>query len=498
MPRRVIYAGLIHETHTFLDSATTRADFTIALGPDILGRAGDGSVVDGFLEVAREMGWEIVPTLVMTAMPSGTVEDDVFEFFWTEFAGRAGAALREGVDAVFLSLHGAMATRSFPDVEGELLARIRALPGGGGVRLFGTLDLHANASARMTGLAQALVAFAENPHTDARATSVRAARLLQRSLETGVVPRMRWRGAPIVWPPTGTGTADEPMRSLERLARRIEAEDAQVWAVNVLAGYSFADTPDTGVSFSLVTDGSGPDQERHLDALARLAWELRREGDVSYPSADDVLANLGPARDGPVILVEPSDNIGGGAPGDGTGLLRALLRRDAVDALVVLDDPESVRRLAGARPGDVVALAVGGRGWAGDPGPVPLAATLVSQSDGRFELEDLHSHLAASVGRRIDMGPTAVVRCRGLTLLLTSRKTPPFDLGQLRSQGIEPTRLAIIGVKAAVGHRQAYDPIAGASWFVDTPGPCRSDLSGLPFRRLRRPIHPLDPSASLP
>jgi microcystin degradation protein MlrC len=94
------------------------------------------------------------------------------------------------------------------------------------------------------------------------------------------------------------------------------------------------------------------------------------------------------------------------------------------------------------------------------------------------------------------MGPSAVVRVgEGITVLLTSRKTPPFDLGQLRSQGIVPEELALIGVKAAVAHRRAYDPIAAKSYTVTTPGPCTSDLTRLPYRRIRRPVFPLDPAS---
>jgi microcystin degradation protein MlrC len=95
-------------------------------------------------------------------------------------------------------------------------------------------------------------------------------------------------------------------------------------------------------------------------------------------------------------------------------------------------------------------------------------------------------------GTRIDMGRSAVVRHAGVTVLLTSRKTPPFDLGQLRSQGIVPERQRVIAVKAAVAHRRAYEPIAAASYTVDTPGPCTSNLRSLPYRRIRRPVYPLD------
>jgi microcystin degradation protein MlrC len=50
-------------------------------------------------------------------------------------------------------------------------------------------------------------------------------------------------------------------------------------------------------------------------------------------------------------------------------------------------------------------------------------------------------------------------------------------------------------VKAAVAHRRAYDPIAARMLWVDTPGPCTSNLRALPYRKVRRPVFPLDPEA---
>ena len=200
-------------------------------------------------------------------------------------------------------------------------------------------------------------------------------------------------------------------------------------------------------------------------------------------------------RGGPVVIVEPADNIGGGAPGDCTAVLRAFLRRGSTHAAVVIADAAAVagaRR--DARPGE---QGDASRSAARAAGSIPARSRSTRsssrRSDGRFTLEDRQSHLAASQGVHIDMGPCATVRAGGIRILLTSRKTPPFDLGQLRSQGIVPEELSFIGVKAAVAHRRAYDRIAGASYTVTTPGPCTSDLTRLPYRRIRRPIFPLDP-----
>jgi microcystin degradation protein MlrC len=117
---------------------------------------------------------------------------------------------------------------------------------------------------------------------------------------------------------------------------------------------------------------------------------------------------------------------------------------------------------------------------------------LISRSNGEFELEDKNSHLVGSLGKIIQMGPSAVVRHRGLTILLNSKKLPPFDLGQWRSQGINPEELSMVGVKAAVGHRVAWGKIASGEFTVNTSGPCTSDITRLPYTKLRRPVFPLD------
>lgn len=137
-------------------------------------------------------------------------------------------------------------------------------------------------------------------------------------------------------------------------------------------------------------------------------------------------------------------------------------------------------------------LSIGGKGSRMDPGPVQIEVEVVSSGDGLFELEDPQSHLASMSGNRFDMGACAVVKHKDMTILLTSVKTPPFDLGQWRSQGIDPEGFSVIGVKAAVAHRRAYEPIAARLLSVNTAGPCSSDLSALPFGKVTRPVFPLD------
>jgi microcystin degradation protein MlrC len=491
---RIFVAGFFHETHTFVDGRTSLDDFDRRHGDDLLARRGDASTIDGFLEVAEESGWDLAASVEYVALPSAMIDHAVFERFWRELETDLRQALDDGpLDGIWLGLHGAAVTDECDDLEGELLRRLRDVPSAEKLPVFGVFDLHATFTAAMAANANGLVCYRENPHTDARESAVRSARLLARCLDEGAAPRMKLRGTPLIWPPTGTGTADSPMKELEARAREIEREDPAVWAVNVVAGFSFSDVHDAGVSFSLVTTEDDASAEAHLEDLVQLALSVRESGLPREWDLDAALKLAGNAA-GPNIIVEPADNIGGGAPGDCTAVLRGLLRHGIANSAVVIADAEAVAQLQGASPGETRRLRIGGKGSVLDEGPLEVSATLVRQGPGLFHLEDLNSHLAAAQGATFDMGPCVVVLAdETVTVLLTSRKTPPFDLGQLRSQGIEPEKLSVIGVKAAVAHRRAYDGIAAASYTVSTRGPCSSNLRTLPYRKLRRPIYPLDP-----
>lgn len=490
MTYRILFAGLVHETHSFVDGITPLAEFTIERGDQLLAHRGNGSAMDGFLEVADAEGWQVVPVSNFVGMASGLIDHAVFELFWSELEASLVAALRDGIDGIWMNLHGAMVTTASMDPEGELLARIRALPGAANLPLFASFDLHANFTPLMAQHASGLVSYRENPHIDARDTAVLAAKLLARSLNTGVLPSMSVRNAPIMWPPTGTGTADRPMRDLEALARQLEAAHPEIWAISVIGGYSFSDVPYAGVAFSAVS--TAPElADKALAQLEELAISLRELGLPDEWSLDDALTDAKRRGDGPYVIVESADNIGGGAPGDCTSVLRGLLRHGITNAAVIIADAEVVQSLADAQPGERRRLSVGGKGSRLDPGPVEIEATFISRSDGEFTLEDRNSHLAALRGIHHSMGPSAVIETQGIKVLLNSLKTPPFDLGQLRSQGIVPEDLSVIGVKAAVAHRRAYDKIAKGSYTVTTPGPCTSAIQTLPYRNLRSGVFPL-------
>lgn len=486
----MLFGGLFHETHTFLKQPTTVADFeamAVHIGQAAIDRnLGNASPSDGFLSTAIEHGWTVIPTIQMAAMPGGRVEDEAVELFRRNFLPVLEARLDE-LDGIFLVLHGAMVSASSDDPEGDLLRDIRAVleQRGVDIPLVGVLDLHANVSQTMIDNSSALVAYRENPHRDARDAAVRAAELFGRLVDGTRVSQVH-RPTRYVLPPTGVGSADDPMKAVLAAARAIEVRDKQILNINVMAGYSYADVPDCGFSLSAATTGDPNAAAQYLDELVAVLEANIAKGYPRDRPLNEVLTLVDalPPGKGPVLLIEPADNIGGGTPGDATDLLGPLLATGRRGIVAAIADPTAVAECRTAGVGARVSLTIGGKTDEHHGAPLPFAGTVRSLSDGHFALELKTSHLASMLGSEADMGPCAVVDNEQAIVLLTSRKMPPMDLGQFHSQGVRPEEAQYVVIKAAVSHRDAYSPIARASFNVDSAGLCTSNLGRLPYRKL--------------
>ena len=106
---------------------------------------GQNLPIAGFIEQALRQGHEVLPTVWAGASPAAEVEDDTFEEILSILLKDLEAALP--IDGVYLCLHGAMVTESYPDGEAEILSRVRDLVGD--KPLVASLDFHANVSAEM-------------------------------------------------------------------------------------------------------------------------------------------------------------------------------------------------------------------------------------------------------------------------------------------------------------------------------------------------------------
>lgn len=480
---RLVTGGIMHETHTFASVPTTLECFSVVRGDELWAYAGTNHSLGGTLDACRERGIELVPTLFAHAAPGGLVERGAFESLLDELVGRIDAALP--ADGIVLTLHGAMVADGYPDAEAEIVRRVRAVTGPD-LPLAVTLDLHANIGPEMVAGSTVVVGYDTYPHVDAAERAREAVALLAATIEGRIQPALALVKPPLLPVPQAMYTERPPMKTLFDRTFTLERAGAAL-SITIAGGFPYADVPIAGMSVLAITDGDPAGAEQVASELATLAWSLREEFRVQNVPPKEAVARAIAHPEGPVVLVDVGDNIGGGSPGDGTVLLAELLSQGAQDATVVIADPEAVAAAFAAGVGGIVETSVGGKTDGLHGAPVPIRGRVRLLCDGEFVHEG-----PENAGVPACMGSTAVVRVEGINLVLTSRKTAPGDLQQLKSVGIDPARQKIIVVKAAVRWRGGYAPITKHSIDADTPGLGSVDLTRFPFCRLRRPIYPLD------
>ena len=363
---RIAIGGFLHETHSFAPRPTTYRDF---LNPGGLPAAqvGDALIpglrttsapIAGAIAVGEEAGATLVPLAWAFANPAGPIEDEAFERLSAQICARLGDALDEApLDGVYLDLHGAALVESFPDAEGELLRRVRAIVGET-MSLTISLDPHANLTPAMVRLADAAVPFRTYPHVDMKAAGAQAMRLLLRRIARGTPWARAFRQLDF-WIPLGSQcTLMPPMSAvMEQRSALSETVAELAWCF----GFPYADFADCGPAIAAYADTQA-EADAAADAFA--ATVADREKDFvqdTLPSAEAVAEAMRIAG-GPVVLADTQDNPGGGGHGDTTELLSELVRQGAKGALVCLiNDAESAAACHAAGTGTTVSLSLGGK-----------------------------------------------------------------------------------------------------------------------------------------
>ena len=484
---RIAVGCIGHETNSFSPVPTTMAHFeqgSYYAGPAVLDAfAGTSTITGGFIDGAGDLGVELVPLLWTFATPSGVVEQATYDSLkacFMQLLQEAGP-----LDGVCLDLHGAMVSEAHEDAEGDLLASVRRAIGP--MPLISTLDLHANITACMAAQVEALVGFDTYPHVDCYERGLEAIKLMHAQVEGRIRLTQAYRQLPLLTAPPAQCTMHGPMlRVLEKL-RDIESRP-QVATATVSMGFPFADIRDAGVSVLVATDGERDKAEAYADELAAFIWAMRRDFDRELVTIEEAIERAQKAEGQPVVLAEGADNPGGGGPCDGTHILRALIESDFEGAVVaVIADPESVEQAIAAGVGQEVDLQVGGKTIALHGEPVAVRGYVETIADGRFVLRGPMGR-----GKSGSMGRTAVVAVGGIEIVLTEERVQPFDAEVLRCVGITPERCKLIALKSAVHFRADYTPIAHEILEVDTPGVHSPNLFSYDYKKLRRPIFPLD------
>jgi microcystin degradation protein MlrC len=428
---------------------------------------------------AEALGWRVVESLCTFAQPSGTTTRATYETLRDEILADLEAALP--VDAVMLSLHGAMVAEGYDDCEGDLVHRIRALVGRR-VPIGVEFDLHCHIGRQFVTDVDALVIFKEYPHTDFEERAEELFAIIEGAVAGRLKPRLSVYDCRMI----GLyHTTREPMRSFVGRMTSFEGLDG-VLSVSLGHGFPWADVKEQGARVVVVTDDR-PDRGAEIArALGEELWTLRDRITPVYVGLDEAVARVGAAPQGPVVLADMADNPGGGAVGDSTFIARALIEKGVGDAAVgCLWDPVAVEIAVAAGEGATLNLRIGGKVGPGSGDPLDVRATVTA-----VRRDCTVDYLG---GSKRPFGDSVAIYADGIDFILHSKRGQTVNPSVFAAFGIDPLKKKVLVVKSMQHFYAAFAPIAAEVIYVAAPGTLAWDFRRLPYTKVARPVWPLDP-----
>ncbi len=487
---RIALIHIAQETNDFNPVPTRLADyesFGILEGAEIMEKLPGFGEVGGYIDVVRESGLDVetIPIIRAFAVAGGRVTRDAFDFFQRKI--RDGLEKAGKIDGLALQLHGACAAEGIDDVEGEQAALCRSILGPD-VPIVLTLDHHANVTEKIIANCDAVVGHRTQPH-DPYDTGRIGTALLLRILKDKIKPVTAWRKIPLVSHQEQFLTSEGPMKKWFDRARAMESDPRVLQASNYPM-QPWLDVDEGGWATIVVTDNDPELAEKLADELADFVWSMRDDFQVKEAvPVDDAVRMADAADTGIVVLSDTGDTVFGGAAGDSNLILEAMLRLGITSrALVPLISPDAAARLADAGVGATVKLPLGGDAATQFFTPIEVTGTVRFVGSGPVKLKFNHQ-AEVDMGRRVvfDVGP--------ITLLITELRGVAGNVpGVYEASGVDLSQYKIAVLKTA-SNFQYFADVTSQVIRVDTRGPGQSDVFTLPWKRIPRPIYPLDPVA---
>ncbi len=484
---RIAIGGFSHETNCFGPIPLTREAFarcTHSGEAFFEHNTGVRTAGGGYIDEAKVQDVQLVCAPTGSHNPCGPTDQDTFEdYLKTLMQALWEAHCTAPLDGILLKMHGAGVAQGYEDLEGATLKAVRDTFGFD-MPVAMHLDLHGNISEEMIALCDITVGFKCYPHVDIYETARDTLRLLcnmirEKTRYGKALVRLPWLLAP------GFGvTLSGAGKDVQEFAKKLVDENDDLLDATFFHGFAYADVPFAGASVVTVakTDEAA---QRHANALADYAWSRRADFIAPINSAEKAM-DLAEAAEGLVLIHESSDNPGGGTPGDGTHLLREMLKRDLPSAYGFIRDPEVLKQAMEAGVGNTISCSLGGKTDKLHGEPIELKNAYVKTiSDGRFIQKN-----PMGCGERSSYGPTVLltvgnVRIVVCNCLIQTKDDSPFVL-----TGVDWREMKVLALKSTHHFKGWWCDQVKTIIPCDSPGVHSSDLSCFDFKKANTGYYP--------
>jgi microcystin degradation protein MlrC len=481
---RLFYAALALEANTFLPLPTSYQAFVEKIyfppGQYPAKGAHQTGAMDAVRARAKRGEFELIEGSCYAAQPGGAASRAAYERMRDEILGQLKAALP--VDGAVFNLHGAMVAHGYDDCEGDFLERVRALVGPTCV-IGIELDPHCNLTQKRCALADVIVLFKEYPHTDFVERGEEMVDLTLRTIRREIKPVKSVFDCRMI---ASFPTTIQPMRGLVDKIMALEGKD-RVLSISIGHCFPYGDVPESGARILVLTDDAKPHGDKLAEQIGRELMAFRESAAPPAYSVDGAIDFALAQSGGPVVIADTTDNAGGGAPSDNTTFLHRLIARGVAGAAVApIWDPIAVRLAFDAGEGAKLPFRFGGKTALASGPPVDAEVEIIRC------VPNAHQTFAGAI---VPLGDVASIRMGGVEAVLISTRAQAMGSDLFSNFGIDPAQRKILVVKSNQHFYASFSKIASHVIYAEGDGPLPRDFRKLPWRKVQRPIWPLDAEA---
>lgn len=465
---RIVLGSMQCEGNSLTPIYTRYEDFDYAAGEAMYEK------ID-VLPYLRQRGIEAIPTIYAHALPGGAVVKEDFLRLANDLVDRIPT---DGIDGVWLFLHGAMYVEQIGSGDTYLVRMVREKVGPN-IPISVAMDFHADNTDEIMTMVNCVTAFRTAPHTDHRRTQLHAMEMLVQCIEENILPRPQMARANVVICGDAVQTALAPLKGIMEAAEEMEKTIPGMLSVQVFNGQPWIDAPYMGPSFVVTHRNDTDVAKKCAERLAKMFYDARHNFKflVETATAEEAI-QMAMESDVPVFLSDSGDNPTAGAAGDNAFLLNRLQKLGAKNVLVAgIADAASCDACYAAQIGDTLTLQVGG-GLDPNSEKSTITGKLIHRGD-------ILSY------QRDNAGPSATLDCGDITVVITKNRAAMCRPDIFQSIQLDWRPYQAVVVKLGYLFPELAQ-VAKRAILVFTPGGSTERLEDMHMKHIRRPMFPLD------
>ncbi len=456
---KIIVASFQCESNSRASLHPGKKDFEYFSGEDIFKKL----VVK---DIFTSCGFEVIPSIYANALPSATVEADVYEYYKEQILD----TVRKNPDAdgVYIYVHGSMEVDGVGSGELRLAKEIREIVSEKCIIAY-TMDLHANITEELSNYVNIICGYKTAPHVDQPESQVRAAKALAYCLEKGIKPVTYTQKIPMLVKGDTMLTANEPLKTLEEETRSLEEREG-IFGVNMFFGHAWIDAKNTSASVVVSADKER-DAEELAKEYANKLWQTRKEYKflIEAESAEECVKRAIKGSENRIFITDSGDNTTAGAEGDTTGLLKLL-----IEAL-----PEKKTCVAGITDTRLVE----------ENYEKPFGEEVYVESVGRKGIITNRGEILGWAKEMI--GRSLTVSFGNVDAIFTELRSAFIEKGNFDFANADLLSYKIVVVKLGYLFTE-LKPYADRELFALTDGASCVEIERLGLKNIVRPMYPLD------